>query len=135
MNILKFQLKRTNHQQKCLILNVGLYISFGSSTLTDVLKRHVSLMGSVNCSMQSGENKPKQQELSTMDILRPELTWIDGKCYRVNAVQCGDDNTEQQHPQSTNEYIEEGLFKSILFCVNHIMSRLTGTIMSFRNDL
>lgn len=41
-----------------------------------------------------------------MDILRPELMWIDNVCYRVNPVKNDNNTVEQQ--QIKNEYIEEG---------------------------
>lgn len=48
-----------------------------------------------------------------MDILKPQLLWIDKRCYRVNSFT----NTNAQAEPVTNEYIEEGFrfYFSLLF--------------------
>lgn len=42
-----------------------------------------------------------------MDVLKPELLWIDGRCYRVTKSSDMDD--EPPDPRS-NAYVEDGKF-------------------------
>lgn len=45
-----------------------------------------------------------------MDVLKPELVWVGGRCYRVNTLK--DSDNDAGHQRQTNEYVEEGRLKN-----------------------
>lgn len=49
-----------------------------------------------------------------MDVLKPELIWVGGRCYRLNPLQDDEDNGNMR--QKSNTYVEEGedLFKNFI---------------------
>lgn len=53
-----------------------------------------------------------------MDILRPQLLWIENRCYRVNSFT----NANTQAQPVTTEYIEEG----IIFIIHIVGFSLVG---------
>lgn len=46
-----------------------------------------------------------------MDVLKPELLWVGGRCYRVNLNTLKDNDDGNNNQKQTNEYIEEGTYK------------------------
>lgn len=47
-----------------------------------------------------------------MNILSPQLIWIENRCYRVNST-TNTNNYERETPLATNTYVEEG---NCFFC-------------------
>lgn len=61
-----------------------------------------------------------------MDILKPELVWIGGRCYRVNPTVHSDEDIVSK---PSNQYIEEGIAHRLL-CV---LSDITAQTVFFRS--